>query len=50
MSVAQGLSPQKLGGTFSKRENKTYRDLPIEEDVLIEILMDSKKKELEIAL
>ena len=50
MSLAHGLSPRKLGGTFSKRENKTYRDLPIEEDVLIEILMDSKKKELEIAL
>jgi len=32
------------------KDNRAYRDLPIDEDVLIEILMDSKKKELEIAL
>jgi len=32
------------------KDNKSYKDLPIDEDVLIEILMDAKKKELEIAL
>jgi hypothetical protein len=32
------------------KDNKSYRDLPLEENVLIEILMDAKKKELEIAL
>jgi hypothetical protein len=32
------------------KDSKTYKDLPIKEDVLIEILMDAKKKELEIAL
>jgi len=32
------------------KDSKIYKDLPIDEDILIEILMDSKKKELEIAL
>jgi hypothetical protein len=29
------------------KENKSYKDIPIKEDVLIEILSDAKKNELE---
>lgn len=32
------------------KENKSYKNLPLDEEVLIEILTDAKKKELEIAL
>jgi hypothetical protein len=38
------------GAVRKNKDNRSYRDLPIEEDVLIEILMAAKKKELEIAL
>jgi hypothetical protein len=31
-------------------ENNAYKNLPLEEEVLTEILMDAKKRELEIAL
>lgn len=48
----QGRMPFQQGTSVitKARDSKTYKDLPIKEDVLIEILMDAKKKELEIAL
>jgi hypothetical protein len=32
------------------KDNKSYKNLPLDEEILIEILTDAKKKELEIAL
>jgi hypothetical protein len=41
---------QTMSLTNKFKENKSYKNLPLDEDVLIQILADAKSKELEIAL